>query len=112
MTKSISATLSATVTGTIDLTERQVQETPHVFIGIKFIGAGGAVVTPSAGTFSITARIRGMDNFESIPSGDTIDATAALNSLNFAGNADEIKYTPAGIIGADEVRITVSGNFA
>ncbi len=111
MTKSISATLSATATDTIDLTERQVQETPHVFVGIKFIVAG-AVVTPSAGTFSVTARIRGMDNFESIPSGDTIDATAALSSLSFAGNADELKYTPVGIIGADEVQIVVTGNFA
>lgn len=111
MTKSISATLSATATATIDLKDRQVQETPHVFIGIKFLVAG-LVVTPSAGTFSITARIRGMDNFESIPSGDAIDATAALSSLSFAGNADEIKYTPAGITGADEVRITVTGNFA
>lgn len=111
MTKAISATLLATATDTIDLTERQVQETPHVFIGIKFLVAGVAV-TPSAGTFSITARIRGMDNFESIPGGDTIDATAALKSLNFAGNADELKYTPAGIVGADEVQIIVTGNFA
>lgn len=111
MTKSISATLLANATDTIDLTEGQVQETPHVFIGIKFLVAGVAV-TPSAGTFSITARIRGMDDFESIPGGDTIDATAALSSLSFAGNADEIKYTPAGITGADEVRITITGNLA
>ena len=111
MTKSISATKSATATATIDLTERQVQETPHVFIGIKFLVAG-LPVTPSAGTFSITARIRGMDNFESIPSGDTIDATAVLSSLSFAGNADEIKYTPIGITGADEVQIVVTGNFS
>lgn len=111
MTKSVSETFSATDTKTIDLTQRQVQETPHVFIGIKFLVAG-LPVTPSAGTFSITARIRGMDNFESIPAGDTIDATAALSSLNFAGNADEIKYTPVGIVGADEVQIVVTGNFA
>ena len=111
MTKGISKTFSATVETTIDLTEQHVQETPHVFIGIKFIVAG-VVVTPTAGTFSITARVRGMDNFESIPSGDTIDATAALKSLNFAGNADELKYTPAGIVGADEVQIVVTGNFA
>lgn len=111
MTNSISATLPATTTTTIKLTDRQVQETPHVFIGIKFLVAGAAV-TPSAGTFSITARIRGMDNFESITDGDAIDATAALESLSFAGNVDELKYTPAGITGADEVQIVVTGNLS
>lgn len=112
MSVAISKKFSATATGTIDLTQRRIQDTPHVFIGIKFIGAGGAVVTPSAGTFSITIRTVGMNNFESIPSGDAIDATAALNTLSFAANAEELKYVPTGITGANEVIITVTGNLA
>jgi len=112
MVKGITKTFDATATSTIDLTEREIQNTPHVFIGIKFIGAGGSVVTPSAGTYSITVRTSGMDNFESIPSGDAIDATAAVNTLSFASNAVELKYTPTGITGANEVRITVTGNLS
>ena len=53
-----------------------------------------------------------MDNFESIPSGDAIDATAAITTLSFAGNATDVKYTPTGIVGANEVQITVTGNLA
>ena len=112
MVKGITGTFDATATSTLDLTERELQNTPHVFIGVKFIGAGGSFVTPSAGTFSLTVKSRGMENFESIQSGDVIDATAALSSLSFTGNATALKYTPTGITGANEVRITVTGNLS
>lgn len=112
MSVAISEVLPATTTSTIDLTDRRVETTPHVFVGIKFIGAGGAIVTPSAGTFSITIKTIGMEVFESITGGDAINATVALAALSFATNADSLKYTPVGITGANEVQITVTGNLS
>lgn len=107
----VSKILSATATNTIDLSE-EIAYRPHVFVGIQFRDADNLVVTPSAGTFSITVRTVGMANFESITDGDAIDATAALAALSFATNADELKYTPVGITGAVRVQITVRGNIS
>lgn len=109
--RAVSRRSNAATTTTIDLTEDGVNQTPHVFIALKFI-TGGSVVTPSAGTYTIEVRGAGMDNFEAIIDGTAIDATVVPATLSYATNADELRYTPTGITGADEVQITVTGNYA
>jgi hypothetical protein len=109
--RAVSRRFKSTSTSTIDLTEDGVSQTPHVFIAVKFI-TGGVVVTPSAGTYTIEVKGVGMDNFEAITNGTAIDATAAPATLSYATNAEELRYTPTGVTGADEVQITVTGNYA
>ncbi len=109
--RGVSRRFNAGSTSTIDLSEDGVNQTPHVFIAVKFI-TGGSVVTPGAGTYTIEARGAGMDNFEAIIDGTAIDATAAPATLSYATNADELRYTPTGVTGADEVQITVTGNYS
>ena len=103
--------ISATTTGTLDLTGN-ILESPHVFIAVAFLDSGGAVITPTAGTYDITAKLNGMEVFEAITNGTAIDATAAVATLSFAGNAQSLQYAPTAIAGNDvtNVRITVSAN--
>jgi hypothetical protein len=107
----VSRRIQAASTGTIDLTEDGVSQTPHVFIAVKFITAG-IIVTPGAGTYTIDVRGVGMPDYEAITDGTAIDATAATETLSYATNAEELRYTPTGVTGADEVQITVTGNYA
>jgi len=104
-------TISATATGTIDLTGN-IQESPHVFIALQFLDSGGAVITPTGGTYTITVKTNGMAIFEAITDGTAIDATAAVSTLSFAGNAQALQYAPTSVTGNDvtSVKITVSAN--
>lgn len=101
--------LSATATDTIDLSQKIVH-TPHVTIGIRFLNGAGAVVTPSAGTFSIMIKVVGNEKFHNIVGGNNIDATSALDELSFAGNGETLKYVPVSIAGAVTVEINLQGN--
>lgn len=107
--ESLTKKLDATATGTIDLSQKIVH-LPHVVIGIKFLDGSGNVVTPSAGTFSITIKIPGNETFHSIVGGSTIDATSSLDELSFGTNGEILKYTPTGITGAVTAEINVMGN--
>ena len=109
MKRVISGKRDATQETIVDLSQ-QISGTPHVFVGYKFLDSSNNVVTPSAGTFSFTVKCAGMEIFEDIVGGVDIDATFPLSSLNFSANADALKYTPSGIIGADDIEITVIGN--
>ena len=111
MTASKTASLSATATGTIDLSQ-EVVNTPHVSIGIKFLDGSGNVVAPSTGTFSLTVKHPGTDVFESISGGDDIDATGDDRRFSYSEPADVLKYDPTGITGAVTVEITIIGNDA
>ena len=101
--------IDATVTGEIDLTQ-EIADTPHVFIGVRFLDVDDLVVTPSGGTYSIKVLTYGIDDFQSIPDGDNIDATADPVALSFATNATTLQYTPVSVTGAVSVQISVTGN--
>lgn len=101
--------LDATIQGEIDLTTRSILGT-HTFIGIRFTDNSDVTVTPSAGTYTIDVKPLGMDIFESIEAGTGIDATATPISLDFAVNAQSVRYTPTGVTGANLIKITVSAN--
>ena len=103
--------ISATVTGTLDLTGN-ILESPHVFIAVASLDSVGAVITPTAGTYTMTVKLNGMEVFETITGGSAIDATMPVASLSFSGNPQTLQYAPTAIAGNDvtNVRITVSAN--
>lgn len=101
--------ISATVESTFDLSGG-VDLKARVTLGITFFDATGNVVTPSAGSYTITASPIGMANFLNIIDGDNIDATLPVPSLSYAANADALKYTPTGITGVTSIEITAKGN--
>ena len=103
--------ISATATGVIDLTGN-ILKSPHVFIGIAFLDSGGAVITPTAGTYTINIKLNGMEVFEAITGGTAIDATTAVSTLTFAGNAQSLQYVPTSVSGNDvtNIRVTISAN--
>jgi len=104
-------TISATATGTLDLTGN-ILKSPHIFIAVAFFDSVGAVITPTAGTYTITIKINGMEVFETITGGSAIDATMPVATLSFSGNPQTLQYAPTAISGNDvtNVRITVSAN--
>lgn len=109
--RSVVRTISASSTASFDLSADGINQTPHVFIAVQF-QTGGSPVTPSAGTYTIEVKGVGMDNFEAIIDGTAIDATAAPATLSYATNAEELRYTPTGVTGANDIQITVTGNYA
>jgi len=109
--ENIQKTFDATTTNIIDLSQR-VGNAPHVFIGITFRDSSGDPVTPSGGTYTIEVRPVGMENYQSIVDGTSIDATGTPAPLDFAINAQSLRYTPSSVTGAANIQITVSGNFS
>lgn len=109
--KNSQKTFDATTTNIMDLSQG-VGNAPHVFIGITFRDSSGDPVTPSAGTYTIEVRPVGMENYQSIADGTAIDATEAPIPLDFATNAQSLRYTPTGITGAAKIQITAMGNMA
>ena len=105
----VNESISATATGTIALSAG-IALKPHVLVGITFLDAAEAVVTPTAGTYSITGRPEGQENYLALINGTAIDATAAVQQLSYAGNINSLKYTPIGITGATSIKITITGN--
>lgn len=103
----IAKTVSATAAATIDVTGNFL-ESVHAFIKVKFLDSGGAVITPTAGTYDFTVQPDGMDNFETITDGSAIDATAAVSQLSFLANASAVKYTPTAIAGNDVTNIVIT----
>lgn len=103
--------VDATSQQLLDLAKQNINKTAHVFIAIRFFSSGSPV-TPSAGTYDITVQPEGMGNFIAVTGGAAIDATVAPSLLSFAANAQGLAYDPTGITGADEVEITVTGNYA
>ena len=95
--------------GVIDLTLASILGA-RTFIGIRFTDGIGNTVTPSAGDYTIKIRPLGMDNYIAIENGTGIDATAPPISLNYAANAQDVRYTPNGVLGADFIVITISTN--
>ena len=98
-----------TETGIMDLSQK-ISGAPHVFIGVVFSDDQGETVTPSGGTYTIDINPVGMDNFKPIRGGTDIVATTSPELLDFATNAQKLRFTPNGITGADKIRITVTGN--
>lgn len=83
----------------------------HAFIGLTYLDGGGSVVTPSAGTVTITVKTTvNPEVDEAITGGTAVDVTAALNSFSFAANAESVTVTPTGVTGATDVRIRITTN--
>ena len=86
----------------------------HVFFGITFTDNDGVAATPGAGTFTLAAELLNNPGvFQSIASpasATSVDATAALQTYNFAGHATRVRVTPAGITTATKFNVYVSGS--
>jgi len=84
---------------------------PHCMIGVRFTDSAGATATPGAGTYTVTVET--MNNpgvFQSIENGTTVDATAALGTLDFLGNATRVRVVSTGITTATHFDITLTSN--
>lgn len=104
-------TLSVLEIGTINLSVATAFR-PHCYVAVTFLDASGLPVTPSYGTYSLTVKPLGMENYIEITDGSNVDATLPVNLLSFSGNIGMLKFEPFTIGGATSIKITVTGNSA
>jgi len=105
----VTEALDATIQGEVDLTTASVLGA-RIFVGIRFTDNSDVTVTPGAGTYTIDVKPLGMDAFQPITNGTDIAATASPISLDFAANAQSVRYTPTGVTVADLIKLTISSN--
>ena len=91
------------------------------FIEIISMDAGGNAVVPTAGTYTVTAKLVKGGNYRSLSDGGTIDATTTGGdamadgvgtSSSFVGNAIEIKVVADSVDVATQFYAVVSQNSA
>jgi len=104
-------TLNATSTGTFDIIGIN-SNTPHTQITMRFLDINSNSVTPTGGTFSVSVRPNGSDQFQPVRAGTDITATDPLDSLTYAAIGTEVKYEPTAITGADRIIFTVGSTNA
>jgi len=70
----------------------------HCFCSVEFTDANGSAVTPGAGTYTVSVKtVNNPNTAEAIPSGTTVDATAAQVNLSVASPILSWVVTTAGI---------------
>ena len=92
---------------------RELTDKGHVFVGVTFTDNNGAAATPGAGTYTITAElVTNPGVFQSIQNATGVDATAALQTYNFAGPVSRIRVAPSSITTATlfNVKVTAYAN--
>lgn len=84
---------------------------PHCFIGVTFTDNDGAAVTPGAGTYTVTVEtINNPGVFEPISGGTSVDATAALTTLSWAGNTTRVQVVSDSITTATKIKFKITAN--
>jgi hypothetical protein len=88
---------------------QELTDKAHVFVGVTFTDDNGTAATPGAGTYTITAElVTNPGVFQAIQNAASVDATAALQTYNFAGPVRRIKVAPSSITTATKYNVKVT----
>lgn len=73
---------------------------PHVFVGVQMFNSGGTRIVATNGTFITTIKTENTEQFESVPTLTTIDASVP-DTISAGGNINTVRVV---------VGVALSGN--